>query len=95
MNTLSRRGYDGVPSPVTGSQPATAEKPSVPHPGFEPLLISFKALGFAYKTGFMKPTGPLPFFIRSWLMRVMIEPNVGAEAEVPYTRRPPSSIVHT
>ncbi len=36
-------GKLGVPSPVTGSHPSTAEKPSVPHPGFEPLVMSLNA----------------------------------------------------
>lgn len=36
-------GKFGVPSPVTGSHPGTAVKPSVLHPGFEPEVISLKA----------------------------------------------------
>lgn len=36
-----------IPKPVTGSQPGTAEKPTVPQPGFMPLIMSFKSQGFA------------------------------------------------
>ena len=36
-------GKVGVPMPVTGSQPGCAAKPSVPHPGFVPLVISLNA----------------------------------------------------
>jgi hypothetical protein len=38
-------GYDGVPSPVTGSHPVTHEKPSVPQPGFFPVTISVRTSG--------------------------------------------------
>ena len=34
----------GVPKPVTGSQPVSAGKPSVPQPGFEPVVTSLSAL---------------------------------------------------
>jgi len=33
----------GVPTPVTGSHPGTAEKPCVLQPGFEPEVMSLKA----------------------------------------------------
>lgn len=32
----------GVPKPVTGSQPGDAGKPSVPHPGLLPFVMSLK-----------------------------------------------------
>lgn len=35
-NSSSNLGYSGVPRPVTGSQPFTAENPGVEHPGFVP-----------------------------------------------------------
>jgi hypothetical protein len=41
----------GVPNPVTGSQPSTHSKPSVPALGLLPVTISFIAPGFAYNTG--------------------------------------------
>jgi len=33
----------GVPAPVTGSQPASAEKPDEPHPGLWPAVTSLKS----------------------------------------------------
>ena len=78
-------GKFGVPRPVTGSQPVTAEKPGVPQPGFLPLVMSLSKPGLAYKVGLMKPMGPLPMANLPSLMRVRMLPTTGAEAEVPYT----------
>ena len=39
-----------------------------------------------------KPTGPLPAAIRASLINVIIDPSVGAEADVPKTRLNPKSI---
>jgi len=82
-NSFNKLGYCGVPSPVTGSQPSTAANPLLPHPGLLPFLISLKTQGFAYKTGLMKPTGPLPIAVLSWLISVMILPQIGAARLVP------------
>ena len=46
-NNFNIRGKFGVPSPVTGSQPVAAEKPSVPQPGLLPAVISFITPEFA------------------------------------------------
>ena len=35
-----------IPKPVTGSQPGTAENPTVPQPGFVPFVMSFNIQGF-------------------------------------------------
>ena len=72
-----------IPKPLTGSQPGTAENPTVPHPGLVPFVMSFKAHGFAYNVGLTKPTGFLPTARRSSLIRLMIEANIGVLAEVP------------
>lgn len=82
-NFANNLGKFGVPSPVTGSQPVVAVNPGVPHPWLPPLVISFSVHGFAYSVGLMKPTLPLPTAKRASLIRVMIEPTTGAEAEVP------------
>jgi hypothetical protein len=76
-------GYFGVPSPVIGSQPSTAENPFVPHPGLLPLTISLKTQVLAYKAGLMNPTGPFPITVLSSLIRVMILPQIGAAKLVP------------
>jgi len=39
----SNLGKDGVPRPVTGSQPGTAVNPGVPQPWFPPVVMSLKA----------------------------------------------------
>jgi hypothetical protein len=39
MKTSKSLLKSGVPSPVTGSQPLTASKPFVPHPGLLPVVI--------------------------------------------------------
>lgn len=82
-NFASNLGKFGVPNPVTGSQPVVAVNPGVPHPWLPPLVISFRVHGFAYSVGLMKPTLPLPIAKRASLIRVIIEPTTGAEAEVP------------
>ena len=83
-NTLSSSGYFGVPSPVVGSQPRVAEKPSVPHPGALPEVISLKIWVFLYSVGLMKPTGPLPFAVRSSLIIVIKDAQIGVASEVPH-----------
>ena len=72
-----------MPNPVTGSQPAEAEKPLVLHPGLFPVVISWRTPGWAYKVGLTKPTVDLPAAIRSSLMRLRIAAKTGAAAEVP------------
>jgi hypothetical protein len=76
-------GQFGVPNPVTGSQPVVALKPSVPHPGFAPSVISFSTRGFAYNTESMNPTVLLALESSLSLISVMIEPKAGDEADVP------------
>lgn len=39
----SNLGKLGVPRPVTGSHPSVALNPTVPQPGFEPMVMSLKA----------------------------------------------------
>ena len=52
----------GVPSPVTGSQPAFAGNPFVLQPGLLPVVTSFNAAlpAAEYKNGFKNPSGLLP-----------------------------------
>jgi len=47
MNTSRSLEKMGVPSPVTGSQPLTALKPSVPQPGLSPVVI-YGLLGLSF-----------------------------------------------
>lgn len=72
-----------LPSPVTGSQPGTAENPTVPQPGLLPLVMSFITHGLAYRAGLTNPTVLLPEVRRSSLIRFRIDANIGALAEVP------------
>jgi hypothetical protein len=73
----------GVPRPVRGSQPVSAEKPSVSHPGLVPSTISFSAPGFAYSHGLRKPSGGFPA-VRSWsLSSATTDANIGVAADVP------------
>ena len=72
-----------IPKPVTGSQPGTAENPTVPQPGFVPFVMSFNIQGFEYSAGFINPMGFLPVLRRSSLMRLTIDANMGVLAEVP------------
>lgn len=74
------------PSPVTGSHPGTALKPSVPQPGFVPFVISFKISGCRYKAGFMNPSVLFPALRRCSLMRFTRDAKIGVEALVPAVR---------
>jgi hypothetical protein len=49
-------------------------------------VISFNAVGFAYITGLIKPTALFFALILCSLIREMMDPTVGAAAEVPKTR---------
>jgi hypothetical protein len=76
-------GKFGVPRPVTGSQPGTAENPLVLHPGFVPFVISLNIDGFAYNDGFRKPMGFFPTASLSSFKRLITAPKIGALADVP------------
>ncbi len=67
---------------MTGSDPATAVKPAVPHPRFPPNVMLFRMVGFAYSVGMGKPTDVFPGLARCSVMSVMVLPKVGDEAEV-------------
>ena len=69
--------------PVTGSHPLTAWNPGVPQPWFPPMVMSLSVVGLAYRVGLRNPTDPLPMLYLASLMRVIIDPTVGDEAEVP------------
>ena len=47
-NVESILGKLGVPKPVSGSHPRDALKPSVPHPGFVPFVMSLNMPGLLY-----------------------------------------------
>ena len=83
MNRSSNLGKFGVPSPVIGSQPCTAEKPLVKQPGFEPLVTSWKISGCIYNTGFIKPTDFLPCVARFSLIREIMDAQIGVDNDVP------------
>ena len=70
-----------MPRPVTGSHPGTASKPTVPHPGLLPLVMSLSTLGFEYRTGLTKPTGALPMARRASLIRLTMEAKIGVPVE--------------
>ncbi|KAA8570274.1 hypothetical protein EYC84_002583 [Monilinia fructicola] len=70
----------------TPTSSGTAENPTVLHPGFVPLTISFSIPGLAYKEGFKKPIGPFPTLILSSLIRLMTAEKIGALADVPPLR---------
>jgi hypothetical protein len=53
---FSRASKFGEPSPVAGSQPAMAGKPSEPQPALFPKVTSLSACGFAYSQGFKNPS---------------------------------------
>lgn len=54
-NNLSSFGYIGDPSPVTGSHPLCTANPSLPQPGFDPVVMSVKTSGWSYCSG-QQPT---------------------------------------
>lgn len=67
----------GVPKPVTGSQPLTAVKPWVLHPGLFPPTISLRPLyPFEYNQGFRNPRGGRFAARRASLMREITEAKV-------------------
>ena len=69
---------------IPGSQPMVALKPSMPHPGLFPVVISFNpAYPVLYSHGFKKPRGGLPALIRASLSMETMEEKVGEEQEVP------------
>ena len=71
---------------VPGSQPMVALKPSVPHPGLLPTVISFNpAYPVSYNHGFKKPRAGLPALILASLSINTKEAKVGAEQDVPAT----------
>jgi len=57
MNRSSSFVKFGVPRPVIGSHPCTAEKPSVKQPPFVPLVMSWKTCGSAIKSVSRKEPG--------------------------------------
>ena len=73
----------------------TAGKPFVLHPGLSPLVMSWNALGFAYRNGFRKPSDGRPAERRALLRRLMKPAKVGAAADVPPMRpdSPPTKIL--
>ena len=82
MNRASSDLKFGVPKPVTGSHPRAAGKPSVPHPGFVPFLISLNAVAnrCEYSAGLIHPTGPLPAAMRASLTAATSDAKIGALA---------------
>lgn len=57
---------------LTGSHPFIAENPKVPHPGFEPDIMSLKPFAAVeYISGFRKPSGDLPLEIKRSFRREM------------------------
>ena len=71
---------------VPGSQPMVALKPSVPHPGLLPIVISFKpAYPVSYNHGFKKPREGFPALIRASLSMETKEAKVGEAQDVPAT----------
>ena len=57
---------------LTGSHPFVAENPKVPHPGFEPDIMSLKPfVAVEYNSGFRKPSGDLPLEIKRSFRREM------------------------
>lgn len=62
----------------SSTYPGVAEKPLVPQPGLLPSVISLRTPGLRYRAGLMNPTGPLPWAIRSSMIRVTIEAKIGA-----------------
>ena len=63
-----------------------ALKPSVPHPGLLPTVISFNpAYPVSYSHGFKNPRGGLPALIRASFSMDTKEAKVGVEADVPAT----------
>jgi len=59
-------------------------KPSVPHPGLFPTVISFNpAYPTSYSHGFKKPRTGLPALIRASLSMETKEAKVGAAQDVP------------
>ena len=69
-----------------GPYPFAAWKPSVPHPTFVPLVISFSTSGCAYNVGFTNPTGPFPAVKRCSLINVRTEAKRGDAKLVPYQK---------
>ena len=92
INTFFSLKKSGVPSPLAGSHPSTAENPLVPHPEVCPSTTSLKISSrCSYSTGLRNPTGLLPAAIRAPLISVTIAPNVGDDADVPVKAwNPPS-----
>ena len=82
-------GKSGVPSPVTGSHPTTAEKPDPftwLHPELFPPMISVNApKPLLYNQGFKNPNTGSLCAIRSLLSSATIAAKAGAEALVPET----------
>lgn len=68
---------------MTGSQPVVASKPRVPHPGFHPEVMSFRADGLAYSHGFRKPRTGLPAFRSSSFSRAITDVKMGEAHDVP------------
>lgn len=59
-----------------------------------PVVMSWNALGLAYKKGFKKPRGLLLYIMRASLMRAMVLAKIGLEQLVPSTdwAAPPTMI---
>ena len=72
----------GDPNPVTGSHSPVAENPLVLHPGFNPLVISVKAVGLAYMKGLRNPSGLFPAAMSSSLMSDIRLVMIGEAQEV-------------
>ena len=53
------------------------------HPGFDPLVISVKAVGLAYTKGLRNPSGLFPAAMSSSLMSDIILAKMGEAQEVP------------
>jgi hypothetical protein len=92
----SSASKSGEPSPVTGSHPAVAGKPSVLQPGFEPWVMSVSARdAFAYSHGFRNPRGDLPAAMSRSLRSATTLAKIGVAQDVPSTGSfvPPLAII--
>lgn len=75
---------EGVPYPVTASQPFVAGNPTPPHPTALPFVTSVNASNpFSYIHGFGNPIGDFPWAIKASFTNAKTAAAVGVAALVP------------